>query len=352
MSVFSFGVRYSLIDIRYSTYQHSIVKAILISQPGGADQLQFGEYETPMPAANELLVKVAATAVNRADVLQREGKYPPPPGASPILGLEMSGEVVEVGNEVTRHSVGDRVFGLLPGGGYAEYVTIHEQMALPVPDRLKLTEAAAIPEVFLTAYQALHWLGKLQSGERVLIHAGASGVGTAAIQLAKTMRAGDIIVTASAAKHDTCRQLGAHYAIDYQSEDFREEVRDITDGEGVDLVLDFIAAPYFERNISVLRTDGRMVMLALLGGAHVDHFNLGNLLKKRLQIISSTLRSRGLDYQINLTRAFAEFALSRFTDGSLRPVVDRVYDWKEVRQAHERMEANQNIGKLVLEVIS
>ena len=208
------------------------MKAILTQPPASADQLHLGEYDTPTPRASELLVKVAATAVNRADLLQREGKYPPPPGASPILGLEMSGEVVEIGPEVTQHAVGDRVFGLLPGGGYAEYAVIHEQMALPVPDTLGLTEAAAIPEVFLTAYQALHWLGKLQTGERILIHAGASGVGTAAIQLAKAMRAGDIIVTASAAKHAVCRQLGAHYTIDYQADDFQEEVQEITDGEG------------------------------------------------------------------------------------------------------------------------
>ena len=326
------------------------MKAILINHPGGADQLHIGEYETPVPQAHQLLVKIAATAVNRADILQREGKYPPPSDATPILGLEMSGEVIETGKEVTQHAVGDKVFGLLPGGGYAEYAVIHEQMALPVPNGLSMTEAAAIPEVFLTAYQALHWLGKLQPGERILIHAGASGVGTAAIQLAKEMKAGDIIVTASAAKHSVCRQLGAHYTIDYQSYDFQEEIQEITDSEGVDLVLDFIAAPYFEKNIGVLRTDGRMVMLALLGGAHVESFNLGNLLRKRLQIISSTLRSRTIDYQINLTQAFAGFALPRLAEGSLQPVIDQVFDWHEVQQAHRRMETNQNIGKLVLEV--
>ena len=326
------------------------MKAILINQPGGPDQLYLGEYETPAPNAHELLVKVAATAVNRADLLQREGKYPPPAGASPILGLEMSGEVVALGDNVTRWSVGDQVFGLLPGGGYAEYAVIHEQMAMPVSPGLKLTEAAAIPEVFLTAYQALHWLGRLQTGERILIHAGASGVGTAAIQLARVMQASDIIVTASAPKHALCRKLGAHHAIDYQNVDFLEEVNEITNGEGVDLILDFIAAPYFEKNVRALRTDGRMVMLALLGGTHVENFNLGNLLKKRLQITSSTLRSRGLDYQINLTQAFAAFALPLLADGSLRPVIDQILDWKNVQQAHQRMEANQNAGKLILEV--
>ena len=328
------------------------MKAILINQPGDASQLHLGQHETPVPKPNELLVRVAATAVNRADLLQRQGKYPPPAGASPVLGLEMSGEVVEAGAEVTRFAVGDPVFGLLPGGGYAEYATIHERMALPVPDALTLPEAAAVPEVFLTAYQALHWLGKLRAGERVLIHAGASGVGTAAIQLAKAMKASDIIVTASAPKHALCLSLGADDAIDYQSYNFKEEVQRITDGEGVDLVIDFIAAPYFEKNIEVLRTDGRMVLLAMLGGTHVENFNLGNLLKKRLQISASTLRSRSLDYQINLTQAFADFALPLLADGSLRPVIDRVYNWNDVQQAHQRMEANQNSGKLVLEISS
>lgn len=326
------------------------MKAILTSQPGDANQLHLGTYETPVPKPDELLVRVAATAVNRADLLQRQGKYPPPAGASPILGLEMSGEVVEIGADVTRYAVGDLVFGLLPGGGYAEYAVIHERMALPVPDVLTLPEAAAISEVFLTAYQALHWLGKLQKGERVLIHAGASGVGTAAIQLAQAIGAGDVIVTASAAKHQLCLDLGANYAIDYQAYDFKEEVMRITDGEGVDLVLDFIAAPYFERNLGVLRTDGRMVLLALLGGSHVEHFNLGNLLKKRLQISASTLRARSRDYQINLTQGFADFALPLLADGTLRPVIDHVYDWKDVQQAHQRMKANQNSGKLVLKI--
>jgi len=326
------------------------MKAILIKSPGAANQLYSGEYETPQPAADEVLVKVHATALNRADILQREGKYPPPEGASPILGLEMSGEVVEVGKEVTKWKIGDRVFGLLPGGGYAEYAVIHQDMAMAIPGNLSFEEAAAIPEVFMTAFQAVHWLGKLQPSERILIHAGASGVGTAAIQLAREMQAGDIIVTASQSKHATCRELGAHYTIDYQSQDFRVEIKDITDKEGVDVIIDFVAAPYFERNISVLRTDGRLIMLALLGGTHLEQFNLGNLLRKRIQILASTLRSRSRDYQIRLTEAFAEFAISRFKAGKLRPVIDQVMDWQEVKAAHQRMESNQNVGKIVLKI--
>ncbi len=326
------------------------MKAILTKSSGTADQLYLGEYETPQPAADEVLVKVHATALNRADILQREGKYPPPAGASPILGLEMSGVVVEVGKEVEKWKVGDKVFGLLPGGGYAEYAVIHQDMAMAIPENLSFEEAAAIPEVFMTAFQAVHWLGKLQPSERILIHAGGSGVGTAAIQLANEMQAGDIIVTASQTKHAACRKLGAHYTIDYKSQNFRDEVKDITDREGVDVIIDFVAAPYFERNISVLRTDGRLIMLALLGGTHLEQFNLGNLLRKRIQILASTLRSRSRDYQIRLTEAFAEFAISRFEAGRLRPVIDQVMDWKEVKAAHQRMESNQNVGKIVLKI--
>ncbi|MEM9675418.1 MAG: NAD(P)H-quinone oxidoreductase [Bacteroidota bacterium] len=328
------------------------MKAILIKSPGGANQLYLGEYETPKPTPNEVLVKVRATALNRADILQREGKYPPPEGASLILGLEMSGEVVELGEEVEKWNVGDKVFGLLPGGGYAEYAVIHQDMAMSAPTNLSMEEAAAIPEVFMTAFQAVHWLGKLQPSERILIHAGASGVGTAAIQLAREMQSSDIIVTASQAKHDTCRDLGAHYTIDYQNQDFRGEVKKITDGEGIDVIIDFVAAPYFERNISVLRTDGRLIMLALLGGTHLEQFNLGNLLRKRIQILASTLRSRSRDYQIQLTKAFSEFAMARLQDGRLQPVIDQIVDWQEVKAAHQRMESNQNTGKIVLKISS
>jgi putative PIG3 family NAD(P)H quinone oxidoreductase len=325
------------------------MRAILLEQPGGADQLYLGEAETPKPAPDEILIKVAATALNRADIMQREGKYPPPEGASPILGLEVSGEVAECGKSVSRWKEGDKVFGLLPGGGYAEYAIMHEAMAMAVPPNLSLAEAAAIPEVFLTAFQALRWLSGLKAGERVLIHAGGSGVGTAAIQLACEMSASDIIITASAAKHATCLSLGATHAIDYKSKDFEEEVKKISSG-GVDVVIDFIAAPYFEKNINCLRKDGRLVLLALLGGVKVREFNLLKLLSKRLQISASTLRSRSRDYQQELTGEFAGFAWQRLADSRLKPVIDSVMSWKQVREAHQRMESNQNTGKIVMEV--
>ncbi|MEK6477799.1 NAD(P)H-quinone oxidoreductase [Catalinimonas sp. 4WD22] len=326
------------------------MQAIIFNQPGGADNLRIGEWETPQPDKHEILVKVAATALNRADILQREGKYPPPKGASPILGLEISGEIVEVGSEVKRWELGDKVFGLLPGGGYAEYAVIHEDMAMPVPDNLNLVDAAAIPEVFLTAYQALSWLAHFKEGEKLLIHAGASGVGTAAIQLARQMKAAEIIVTASSPKHQLCKDLGAHLTIDYKQQDFEDVIKEYTRQQGVDVIIDFIAAPYFNKNINCLAQDGRLVLLATLGGVKVEELNLLKLLSKRLQITASTLRSRSLEYQIQLTQAFVAFALPLFKKSSLKPIIDSVYNWKEVAEAHKYMESNQNSGKIVLEI--
>ena len=325
------------------------MKAVLVTSPGAAENLVIGEFEKPEPKPHEILVKVAATALNRADILQREGKYPPPKGASPILGLEMSGEVVALGKSVTKWKAGDQVFGLLPGGGYAEYAVIHQDMAMPLPANVSLTAAAAIPEVFLTAYQALFWLGKLQKGEMVLIHAGGSGVGTAAIQLAKAYEA-SVIITASAGKHQICLDLGADEAIDYQTQDFKEKVREYTDEKGVNVIVDFVAAPYFHQNIDSLATDGRLVLLATLGGGKVENFDLRKVLSKRLQIIGSTLRARSLEYQIALTEAFSAFAMPGFQQGEIKPIIDKVFDWKEVQEAHRYMEANKNTGKIVLKI--
>lgn len=327
------------------------MKAILVKQPGGPDELILGEYEQPLPGPYDLLVKVYATALNRADTLQRQGKYPPPKGASPLLGLEIAGEVVEAGINCTRYSKGDKVFGLLPGGGYAEYAIIDENMAMPVPENLSMEEAAAIPEVFMTAYQALFWLGKLQPGERALIHAGASGVGTAAIQLARAQNA-EVLVTASEWKLHACKELGAHKTINYQDPEvpFEDEVLAYTNNEGVDVIVDFIAGPYFNQNIDCLRTDGRLVILASLGGGKVENFDLRKILIKRLQVIGSTLRSRTKEYQVKLTQEMSEFAMPYFKNGTIKPVVDSVYDWQDVAEAHRYMENNKNIGKIVLRV--
>jgi tumor protein p53-inducible protein 3 len=321
------------------------MKAILVEN----GQMKLGTYPRPVRGAHDIIIEVKATALNRADILQRQGKYPPPKGASPLLGLEVAGIVAEAGDKVSRWKEGDRVFGLLSGGGYAQYACMHEEMAMPVPDNISDEEAAAIPEVFLTAWQALLWLAKVQAGEKVLIHAGASGVGTAAIQLARQQGA-EVLVTASAPKHQVCLELGASHAIDYRQESFRERVNELTAGKGVDVIIDFIAAPYFQDNLSCLATDGRLVMLALLGGPKLGQANLLPVLQKRLSILGSTLRARSPEYQRRLTADLASFLLPRLKEGSLQAVIDKVFPWQEVNQAHAYMEGNQNKGKIVLKL--
>lgn len=327
----------------------TVMKAVIVRTPGGAENLQIEEWARPVPIGKEILVKIEAAGVNRADILQRQGKYPPPSGATPILGLEVAGRVAGMAAGATRWKEGDAVFGLLPGGGYAEYAVMHEDMAMPIPKGISIVQAAAIPEVFLTAFQSVVWLGKLKAKEHILIHAGASGVGTAAIQLSRAQEA-RVIVTASAQKHQACRNLGAELAIDYAAGPFVVKVQDFTNGRGVDVIIDFIAGPYFEQNIECLKTDGRLILLASLGGGKIESFDLRKILTKRLMLIGSTLRSRPPDYQIMLTKEFAALALPLFPEGTLKPVVDKVFNWHMVSDAHRYMEANKNIGKIVLEI--
>ena len=327
------------------------MRAILIDNPGPDSTLRIGTYETPSPGPDELLVRVQATALNRADLMQRAGKYPVPSGASPILGLEMAGVIEDWGTDCDGWKKGERVFGLLPGGGYAEYVVIPQALAMRVPDVFTIQEAAAWPEVFLTAYQALFWLGDVKQEEEVLLHAGASGVGTAAIQLALEVGA-KVYVTASAPKHDLCLSLGAHKAIDYKSEDFVVAIEEITGGNGVDVIVDFIGAPYLKKNIDALGLDGRLVLLSMLGGSRLEGFAINTLFRKRLHIKASTLRSRDLDYKIALTRDLADFAFPRIEEkGIFKPVIDSVFDWQQVEDAHQRMKTNQNAGKIVLRIV-
>jgi putative PIG3 family NAD(P)H quinone oxidoreductase len=325
------------------------MKAILFDEPGEAEKLYIGNFPKPEVGEEEILVEIKATALNRADILQRMGKYPPPQGASPVLGLEISGVVVEKGSKVFKWKIGDKIFGLIPGGGYAQFAVIHEDMAMRIPDNLSFEQAAAIPEVFLTAYQAIVWLAELKAGEFILIHAGASGVGTAAIQIARELGA-KIIVTASAEKLFICKELGADVLIDYKSQNFKEIALKATNNYGVDVIIDFIGAKYFNDNIDSLTRDGRLILLATLSGGKVGDFDVRQILVKRLKIIGSTLRSRSLDYQIKLTKEFKEFALDKIASGRIKPVIDKIYDWKDVVQAHKRMEENKNTGKIILRI--
>lgn len=325
------------------------MKAVNVLNPGKNSHLEIAEFPTPQPESDEILVKIKATALNRADLLQRAGNYPSPEGASNILGLEMAGVVDKVGDKVTKWEAGDRISALLAGGGYAQYCVIHEDMAIPVPDSLSFSQAAAIPETFLTAFQTLVWLGKLQKKETVLVHAGGSGVGTSAIQLAHHLVGAQIATTAGKErKLDTAKKLGADFAYNYKEQDWAKEITNDIGSESIDLIVDFIGAPYWKKNIDVLATDGRVVYLSFLGGHRLENMSLAPLLAKRLKIMGSTLRSRSLDYKIALTQDFVKKTLHFFENGTLEPVIDSEYDWKEAEQAHQRMADNKNTGKIVL----
>ncbi|MGD8368260.1 MAG: NAD(P)H-quinone oxidoreductase [Desulfobacterales bacterium] len=326
------------------------MKAICVKEPGGPEQLFTCEVPEPAVGDNDIMVRVRAAGVNRADILQRKGMYPPPSGASDILGLEVAGEVERVGPKCRRWGPGDRVFAVVSGGGYAQKAVFHESLAMPVPEVLDHPRAAAVGEVFLTAYQALFWLGNLQKGETVLIHAGASGVGTAAVQLAHRNGCRVLVTAGTQEKADACRDLGADVGIVYRSEDFNERVLAVTEGHGVDVILDFIGGSYFAKNLGCIALDGRLVILSLLGGRYPRDADLGVLLQKRIRIIGSTLRSRSLDYRARLAEEFVQRWLPKFSTGDLKPIVDRVLPWVQAAEAHRVMEGNRNIGKIILSV--
>ncbi len=298
--------------------------------------------------SDEVLVEVRATAVNRADLSQARGNYPPPPGASDILGLEMAGVVSEVGQWVDGWRPGDRVCALLPGGGYAERAAVPAGMLLRLPDHWSFAQGAAVPEVWYTAYINLFDEGRLRAGETALIHAGASGVGTAAIQLALDAGARAIGTAGSDEKAAFCAELGA-IAINYKEQDFLAEVKKVSDGQGVDVILDPVGGSYLSRNIEALRRFGRLVNIGLLGGAKGE-LNMGHVLGKRLHIVGSTLRTRPLAEKIAITRRFEAEVWPKFTDGRLRPIVDTVFPITEAQAAHEYVQANRNIGKVILEI--
>lgn len=325
------------------------MRAIIRIGDGGPEVLQLSEVPAPIPTATQLLVDVHATALNRADLIQRRGGYPPPPGESEILGLEIAGTVAAVGPAVEGVSEGDRVFGLVGGGGYAEQAVIDYRMAMPIPDEWSFEEAAAVPEVFFTANENIFTLGELAAGETILIHAGGSGVGTAGIQISQHAGANVFVTAGTPEKIHKCKTLGAIEGINYKTTDFVAEIEHLTDGEGVDVVLDFIGAPYLERNLSVLKTKGRLLQVGLIGGATTE-IDLGTLMRNRFKIIGSVMRPQSIDEKIAITQRFVDRWLPEFERGALKPVIDNVFPLAEVRQAHTYMEANRNFGKIILKV--
>lgn len=322
------------------------MKAIVIKKPGPADVLEYGDAPDPTPKADELLVRVHGTAVNRADILQRLGLYPPPPGASEILGLEIVGEVAQPAGHWKK---GERVMAVVAGGGYAQYATVPAAQAMPIPENLNYEQAAAIPEAFQTAFLNLFVLGKLKQGETALIHAGASGVGTAAIQLAKAAGARVFVTAGSDEKLKFCRDLGAELAIHYKQEKFSERVLAATDRKGVDVILDFVGAPYWNDNLAALARFGRLMLIGFLGTTKGE-LDLGPLLQKALTVSATTLRRLPGPQKEELIKALSDFALERFARGELKPVVDSVYPLEKAADAHRHMEANRNLGKIVLRV--
>jgi putative PIG3 family NAD(P)H quinone oxidoreductase len=325
------------------------VRAVIVESPGDETRLRIADVPAPAVGPGDLRIRVAATAVNRADLLQRQGLYPPPPGASPILGLECAGEVVEVGRDVTAWTVGERAMALLAGGGYAEEVVVPHGCALEVPERLSWEEAAAVPEVFLTVFLNVFRLGGLEPHGSALVHGGGSGVGTAAIQLVKAVH-GTIVVTAgSGAKCRACRELGADLAVDYRTGDFAAAAREATGGRGVDVVLDHVGAPYLAANLKALRTDGRLVVIGLMGGAKAE-LNLAELLVRRLSLVGSTLRSRAVEDKAEIVAEFHERFGADLASGRIRPIVDRVLPLERVADAHRAVQASEHFGKVVLRV--
>ena len=327
------------------------MRAIVIREPGDEDVLALEDVPSPPLGPADLRIRVRATAVNQADLMQRRGFYPPPPGASPILGLECAGEVIEVGAEARGFRVGQRVMALLAGGGYATEVTVHHGSALAVPDTMTDEEAGAFPEAFYTAFSNLFMarLGAMAAGETALVHGGGGGVGTAAILLCREAGHRVFVTAGSPEKCRRCVELGATAAIDYRQEDFAERARALTDGRGIDVILDHIGGKYLEKNTAALATGGRLVEIGLMGGASGE-VNLAAMLTRRLAIIGSTLRGRPVEEKAAIVTAFRTRFGHSLAAGRLRPVIDTVLPLEQAADAHRLMKSSEHFGKIVLKV--
>ena len=323
--------------------------AIAIRAPGGTDMLVPQERPLPQLAAGEVLVQVAAAGVNRPDVMQRQGLYPPPPDATDIPGLEIAGEVVALGSDAVRWKTGDRVMALVVGGGYAQFCAAHETHALPLPPTLTLTEAAAVPETFFTVWHNVFQRGRLTAGETLLVHGGSSGIGTTAIQLAKAFGARVIATAGSQEKCEACRRLGADTAINYKSEDFVAVAKAVTGGKGADVILDMVGGDYIERNYEAAAVEGRVVQIAFQDSpkATVD---FRRIMLKRLTHTGSTLRARAIGDKAAIARGLEEHVLPLIAQGRVRPVIDSTFPLAQAGAAHRRMETSAHIGKIVLAI--
>ena len=322
------------------------MKAVLVEED--SKLLTIGDWEDPAVGVGDILVSAKATALNRADLLQKIGKYPPPPGESPVLGLEMAGVVEEVGSAVQQWKHGDRVCALLPGGGYAAKVKVPAGLAIRIPDGFSFEEAAAIPEVFLTAYLNIFMIGGLQAGQTVLVHAAGGGVGSAAIQLVKQFGAKVIATFREDNKAAACKKLGAALTINARTDDFAAKVNHFTGDKGVNVILDPVGSSYFEQNLQCLATEGKLILIGLLGGHAVPRLDLREVLLRRWQLVGSTLRALSVARKTIIVQEFVRQFMPMFIDGRLKPTIDSVYDVSDINEAHARMEQNLNVGKIIV----
>ncbi|MGC4113010.1 MAG: NAD(P)H-quinone oxidoreductase [Nocardioides sp.] len=325
------------------------MRAVLPREPGGPEVLEYVEVPDPEPGPGEVLLDVVATAVNRADLLQRQGHYPPPPGASPIIGLECSGTVAAVGPETEGWQLGQEVCALLAGGGYATRVVVPAGQVMPKPDGVDLVTSAALPEVAATVWSNVMMVAGLRSGDTLLVHGGAGGIGTFAIQLAVALGARVFATAGSDAKRALCTELGAELAVDYREQDFVALVKEATGGAGVDVVLDNMGASYLARNVEALATEGRLVVIGLQGGTRAE-LDLNALMRKRAAVIGTTLRARPVGEKSTICAAVAEHVWPLVADGTIRPVVGATLPLAEAAQAHRLMEGGDNTGKILLKV--
>jgi putative PIG3 family NAD(P)H quinone oxidoreductase len=325
------------------------MRAVVCDGAGDVDVMRIGDVPDPVAGEGQVVIDVVGTAVNRADVLQRQGSYPPPPGASDVLGLECSGRISALGDGVSRWQVGDEVTALLSGGGYAEQVAVPAGQVLPVPAGVDLQTAAALPEVACTVWSNVFMLAGLQPGETLLVHGGSSGIGTMAIQLASAMGARVAVTAGSAEKLQRCRELDADILVNYRESDFVEDVRAATGGEGADVVLDNMGAAYLGRNVDVLAVNGRLVVIGLQGGVKGE-LNLAKLLQKRAAVLATSLRARPAEEKAAIVAAVEEHVWPLVSDGSVRPVVHEVFDLADVREAHRCVEDSAHVGKVLLQI--
>lgn len=325
------------------------MQQVIITEPGGVDKLAYETVTVPEPKADEVLVKVHAFGINRPDILQRQGLYPMPKGVTPVPGLEVAGEVVAIGSDVSQFKVGDQVCGLTNGGGYAEYCVIPESQTLNIPEGVSFVQAAAIPETFFTVWANMFQMGKAKAGETVLVHGGTSGIGTTALMLCKSLGIKTFATVGSDEKVAAISDLTT--AINYKTQDFEQVINEATDNGGVDVILDMVGAPYLERNLNLLRRDGRLVYIAFLGGAKAKEVKLGQIMMKRLTITGSTMRARSTAEKAEIAQGLKEQIAPLWAKGECLPMIYKTFKFDQIQDAHATMDTGEHVGKVVVEII-